>query len=200
MKIWTEELIEEKIMEVVQKEKIAYFPTHRQLRKYYQDAALTNAIGKTGGSVYWSEKIGLPLKDSFSTTGLLYETKAIEDIYKYTGLKSEKTPFKHPYDLYVDGSVKVDVKVSHPTVHKKSTDLYTFNIDKIYPTCDFYVVYCINNEEEVIKTLIIPSDKIAGIQQLTVGPKSKYDIYRNRWDYIKRYNAYCKALAKKAGE
>lgn len=195
---WTEELITEKIFEVIHKEKLTHFPTRNDLRNYYHDEALNNALSRRGGTDYWSKKLGLPIKESKSSTGLFYESMAVEDIFKYTGLKSIMMPHSYAYDLFVGDSVKVDVKASHPTVHKKNTDLYTFALEKKYPTCDFFIAYCINNEEEIVKTFVIPSCRLAGMVQLTLGEESKYNIFRNRWDYLTRYNAYCKTMAKKS--
>lgn len=194
---WTDELITEKILEVIHKEKLTHFPTHNEIRAYYQDEALNNALSRRGGTEYWAKKLGLPLKKSKSSTGLFYEAMAVEDILKYTGLKSTMMTPGYAYDLFVDDSVKVDVKASHPTIHKKNTDLYTFALEKRFPTCDFFIAYCINNDEEVVKTFVIPSSRLSGMIQLTIGEDSKYNIFRNRWDYITRYNAYCKTMAKR---
>lgn len=51
-------------------------------------------------------------------------------------------------------------------------------------------MYCLDEIENVIKTLIIPSIVLYGKTQLAVGKTSKYDIYKDRWDLIEMYNNF----------
>lgn len=193
---WNDSLIKEKILEAAKALKLNRIPTLNELSDYYGNRRLAHVISRRGGIRTWAKKLDLPCKSIESTEGYLYEQKAIEDIYKHTGLKSAEMRYSYPYDLYVDGSVKVDVKMSHQTLEKKGVNIWTFCLDKKYPTCDFFIFYCIKDNEEVEKILIIPSDKLAGLTQLSVGNDSRYNSFKDRWDYIVRFNAYCKALAK----
>ena len=106
-------------------------------------------------------------------------------ISEILGLDSQKTAPRHPYDLLVENSVKIDVK-SAKLFKINNTQYFTFNLEKTHQTCDLYVFYCIENDV-IVKTLIIPSYILSGKTQLSIGHKSKYDKYIDRWDLILKY-------------
>ena len=95
-------------------------------------------------------------------------------------------PPRYPYDLLVGNNIKVDVKVSK--MYNNTIKMYTFNLEKRFPTCDIFVAYCIDDNKNIVKTYVIPSAILSGITQLSVGiDKSKYDIYLDKWDIVDKY-------------
>lgn len=184
---WTDELIEEKILEVVDFHGYNRMPTRKEITDYYCDNALTNKISKTGGLESWAKKLNLPQKPCESMLAIQYE-KYTKKILEEKGFSCELTSTKHPYDVLVNGAVKIDVKVSH-LVAIRDSKAYTFNLEKKQPTCDLYVAYCLNEDKEVAKTYIIPAPVLTGKCQLSVGVnKSIYDVYLDNWNLVKLYD------------
>lgn len=188
--VWTDEIIEQKIKEVVEKLNLDHFPTHSEIIKALGSRGLASKISKHKGTVYWAEKLGLPLKYSETSFGNKFEIEAITDIFENTGLHSVQTSSKHPYDLIVDNSVKVDVKVSKEFINNCNSKAFSFNLEKREPTCDIFILYCLNDDETYRKVLIVPACSLLGQTQIGVGNKSKWDFYMNRWDFIKQYSDF----------
>lgn len=134
--------------------------------------------------------MGLPIKYSETSFGNRFEIKCISDIFENTGLHSVQTSSRHPYDLLVNNSVKVDVKVSKEFTNNCHTKSFTFNLEKREPTCDIFTLYCLEDDESVRKALIIPACSLLGQTQIGVGDKSKWDFYINRWDFIQQYSEF----------
>lgn len=189
---WTDELIEEKIFEVINELQLDHFPTHSEIISVLGNRGLAAKISKHKGTVYWAEKLGLPLKYSETSFGNKHEVIAISDIFENTGLHSVQTSSGHPYDLLTDNSVKIDVKVSKKFTNNCNVQAYSFNLEKREPTCDLFILYCLNDDETYDKVLVIPSCSLLGQTQIGVGEKSKWDFYNNRWDYIKQYSNFYK--------
>ena len=187
---WTDEVIENKIMEVVQKLNLDHFPTHSEMITALGNRGLAAKISKDKGTVFWAEKLGLQIKYSETSFGNKFEVKAISDIYESTGLHSVQTSSRYPYDLLVNNSVKIDVKVSKEFTNNCNVKSFSFNLEKREPTCDIFILYCLENDETVRKVLVIPSCSLLGQTQVGVGDKSKWDFYINRWDFIKQYSDF----------
>lgn len=187
---WTDELIEQKIKEVVEKLNLDHFPTHTEIVKALGNKGLASKISKHKGTVYWAEKLGIPLKYSETTFGNKFEIEAISDIFENTGLHSVQTSSRHPYDLIVDNSVKIDVKVSKEFTNNCNSKAFSFNLEKREPTCDIFILYCLNDDETYRKVLIIPACSLLGQTQIGVGDNSKWNFYSERWDFIKQYSDF----------
>lgn len=191
---WNDEMVEEAIKEVVKKLNINHFPTHSEMEKVFGNKALTNKVSDKG-TIFWAEKLGLPLKESETKLGNSYEVYAISDILKNTELFSIQTSTRHPYDLLTDNRVKIDVKVSKGFINNCNAKAYTFNLEKKEPTCDIYLLYCLNDETgDVEKTLIVPANLLLGQTQIGVGKVSKWDKFANRWDYISKISEFYRNL------
>src|SRR5690606_15825045 len=103
----------------------------------------------------WAEEIGLELKESETFKGNKWETYVAE-VIRGMGFKVEQMTTKHPYDLLVNGAVKIDVKVG--TSHKHfGTRCHTFATNKKYATCDLYICIGLDEEENIEKQFVIPS-------------------------------------------
>ena len=96
---------------------------------------------------------------------------------------------KHPYDLLVDKNIKFDVKAANKYVNGEGHSYYSFNLEKRNPTCDIYILLCIDTE----RIFIIPS-KFLHQTQISMSDNSKYSIYENRWDYIEQYSNFYKTV------
>ena len=193
---WTDENTESAIMRVVEHLGISTFPTHSEINNFYGNSSLTNHMSKIGGTRKWAEKLGLPIKRCESEFGNDYELFAIKEIQNHVGLIAKQTKPRYPYDLLVDESIKVDVKVSYPFQNNCGAYANTFNLEKKDPTCDIFILYCLDLEGEIRKTLIIPSCVVAGKTQIGSGNDSKWVLYKDKWEYFIEYSAFINSLRK----
>ena len=184
---WTEDLIEEKILEVVDFHGYNRMPTKNEIEDYYSNGALTAKICKTGGFEAWANKLKLSQKPCNSMLAVRYE-KHTKKVLEEKGFSCELTSTNHPYDVLVNNSIKIDVKVSNP-VDINGSKAYTFSLKKKQPTCDLYILYCLDDDKEIVKTYVIPAPVLTGQSQLSVGiNESKYDPYLDNWNLVKLYD------------
>lgn len=177
---WDDFFIEKEIKQVIEILSINRMPTVKEARDIVGDS-LVNAITKNGGFKFWAEKLNLEMKDSETKTGHQFED-LIESILKEKGIEVKKMTTLHPFDLLANGVVKIDVKTAKAYEYKGGR-FHTIGLNKEYATCDFYVVVLLDESGELEKTLIVPSHHIR-VKTLTIGAKSDFDKYINRWDLI----------------
>lgn len=184
---WTDELICAELKETMRVLNIKTMPTHSQMTTVFGNQKLVNAVVHHGGTKKFANLIGAEIKECESKLGDKFERLCSDEIRKRFGYRVVQMKPRYPYDLLVDGSVKVDSKVSKLYINNKDkTCFYTFNLEKKDPTCDVFVCYCINNEEQIVKTAIIPAAATSGKCQLSFGLNSKYDKYIDNWDFIRK--------------
>lgn len=189
---WTEEKIINALSKMVKETKQKTMPTHTEIFAFYGDFKLTNAIRRHGGTKYYANLLGLEIKRCESQFGEIYEDKFISELYKQLGLTGMKTLPRYPYDVLVENAVKIDVKVSKP-VQTRNSAYYSCNLEKKQQTCDIFVFYCIDAENEDAKMYIVPSSVLSGKTQFSVGiHTSVYDNYLCRWDIISDYVEFMK--------
>ena len=168
---------------------IKRMPTNSECFLVTKSHALSNYINRSGGFNWLAKHMGLDQSKCETRIGLKGEFK-IKKILENLGYKVDKMPLKHPYDLLVNDNIKVDVKTSNKYESNKGWSSYSFNLEKNNPTCDIYIIRCIQDD----KTLIIPSKYLKQSQLCITDKESKYDIYKDRWDYFDKYNEFYKKL------
>ena len=180
---WTDELIQEKVLEVKKALDLDRMPSRKECEQYFHNEALVNAVSKRIGWYALANKMGLKIKDSETYFGKSHEQEAFE-LLSAMGFSVRKMAQNFPYDLLVDDSVKIDVKASH-LYSGKNGAFYTFNLEKDYATCDIYLLFALNDKHERIMTFIVPSKFVISQCQISIGKsKSKYHRFIDRWDYI----------------
>ena len=183
---WDSEKIESSLKQMIQKTGQSYMPTHSEMIEFFGNNKLCNAVRRHGGTKYWAEKIGFAQKQCESKTGSDYEQIFCNQVIEKFNVDAQLTPIRYPYDVLVDGSVKVDVK-SGCTVGSGSK-YYSFNLEKALQTCDIFAVYCLDENMNQAKMYIIPASVLSGKTQLAFGIlKTKYSIYENRWDILNEF-------------
>jgi hypothetical protein len=180
---WTDEKVVEAIHHSMEVLKIKRMPTASELTSIGRND-LHCRVSKTKKYKGWAEELGLELKSSETTRGNEYEEIIAAEIKKL-GFEVKDMTTKHPYDLLVNDSVKVDVKVGGAHKHF-GTRAHTFRPSKKYATCDLYICVAVDEEDEIEKVFIIPS-KFAQLTTLNVCGESKYNRFIDRWDYIERF-------------
>lgn len=190
MKKWNDEKIKNEIIKVIQTLKIDRFPTVREMNTVTGNNGLTCAISRNNGYLYWCKKLNMQPKQSDTFFGNKYELLAMKDIKKNTELDCLFISGSHPYDLLVNGIVKIDVKAAKIYERKNGVGSYEFELRKKEPTSDVYLFYCLNKEEKIIKTLVIPSFVFIGHTHVGFGKTSRYDCYQDNWECIKKINEF----------
>lgn len=167
-------------------------PTRREVVQYYDNATAV-AISRRIGWYNLAKTLNLPIKECETTTGKNHESLFASELSN-KGFLVEKMSQNFPYDLLVDGAVKIDVKASH-VYYGPSGGFYSFNLEKPFPTCDIYALRLLDNNDMIKRTLIVPSKDVATNTQINVGiVNSKYERYAERWDIIKKYSEFMKAV------
>ena len=193
--VWTDELIEKKIRETMIFLGIHTFPTHTEIKSMQGNEGLTNKISKTGGTKFWANKLDIPVKDCETEFGFKYESKVVEDIERELGLNSILMKPGYPYDVLTSGCVKIDTKVSRQVFTNCHTWQNTFSLEKKNPTCDIYVLYCLDNDGNYLKTIVIPAVVLQGKTQVGIGKKSKYNKYIDNWNVIEEYKRFYDSIS-----
>lgn len=182
---WTNEKIKEEILKVKDSLCLDRMPTRSEIELIMENSCLTDKISKTKGYYGWATELNLNIKESETTFGKKYEY-IVKEYLENLEYKVEKMPQNYSFDLLVNNFVKIDVKVAKPYISTSNTVWHTFNLYKKYAYCDIYIALCLGNDENIEKMLIIPSSKCQ-IKQLSVGEKSKYDLYNYQLKYIDNY-------------
>lgn len=181
---WSENLIKDKIAFVMKSLNIDRMPTRQECEDIIGDTTLSNKISKSGWYYYWANKLKLKMKDSNTNSGKDGES-IIEKLLQDKGYDVKRMKTLYPYDLIVNNNVKIDVKLAY--IQKKQTyKCYSFALNKIYSTCDLYILLTINQNNEIEDIYIIPSIDVKQTQ-ITIGEKTKYSKYIDRYDYIDKY-------------
>jgi hypothetical protein len=192
-KLWTESEVKRAVFEVVEKLQLDRMPSRKEMDDYFGNAALSNRLAKTGGLYHYAEIYGLEVKKSESLFGIELERHLRDELIK-RGYVAELTSIKFPYDILVNGRVKIDVKAGR-ILKTKGSSYYTFNLEKTAQTCDLYVAVTMRPDDEINKMYIIPSSVMTGKTQLSLGAnKSRYDKYVDRWDIIEKLDKAFKAV------
>ena len=188
-KKWSHSEIKDEIYKVMKCLNINRMPTSVECNRVTGNSRLSSVINRRGGFNWMSNNMGLEQSKCETRLGRDTEIK-IKEMLESKGYKVKQMCVKHPYDLLVDENVKIDVKASHKYKSQTGWSSYSFNLEKSNPTCDIYVVVCIDEEGSFEKILVIPSKMLRQTQLCITGGNSKYDIYKNRWDYIEQYSNF----------
>lgn len=190
---WTDELIMSEIRGMVEALKLETFPSHSEMIEYFGNYALAVKVTKSGGTRHWANVLGLPIKSCESEMGNDFELCCMGTLIEQ-GFDCEQMRPRYPYDLTANRNIKVDVK-SGFVVNNSNGKYYTFNLEKSNPTCDIFVMYCLNKNQSIFKTIVIPSAVVCGKTQLSLGLTSeKYDQYVDGWEIFKTYDKFYKSI------
>lgn len=179
---WTEEKIRKEVLQVVNALGIDRMPSRKECEDYFQNTCLTSAVTRKFGWHTLAKELGLEIKKSETAFGKMYESIAAE-LLTEKGFRVRGMPQNFPYDILINDCVKADVKASR--LYKgKIGNFYSFNLEKPFATCDFFILFAIN--EETTKTMIVPSNRVIANNQISVGENnSRYYKYIDRFDLIR---------------
>jgi hypothetical protein len=190
---WTDDLIKERILEVVSALGIDRMPSEKECKEYYHNSGLSNAISRREGWYALAAELGLQVKKSETFFGKLFEQAAQEQLIS-RGYEVRRMPQNFPYDLLVNDCVKIDVKASK-LYRSKNGNFYSFNLEKPFCTCDIYMLYLLNDDSREKELIILPSKYVATQTQIGIGEStSKYHEFIQKWGYIAKYCDFLKAV------
>ncbi len=191
---WTNELIKQKVLEVIDALKLDRMPSRKECENYFHDTSLTNAITRRCGWYNLAKELGIDIKTSETQFGKSYETMATE-MLQAMGFEVRRMSQNFPYDLLVDDCVKVDVKASR-LYRGKQGNFYSFNLEKPFATCDFFILLAIEDDKTIGRKMIVPSNQVIANNQISVGEhKSKYYQFTDRFDLIENAVAFWASLS-----
>jgi hypothetical protein len=188
--LWPKGRIEKEIFKCMKILGIERMPTGPELMSL-QRTDLHCKISKTKKYGGWAKKLNLQRKSSHTLTGQDNEN-LVENMLIEKGYEVENMSTKHPYDLLVDGAVKIDVKVANPFLLRGSR-VHTFGIVKNNPTCDIYICLAFDEQKKIERVLVIPSH-LCRVKTLCIGKESKYNKFHEQWNYIKEYSEFLKGV------
>lgn len=192
--VWNDQTILDEIKTMVDALNMSTMPTFSQMNNFFGDTRLSNAIAKHKKSKYYAAILGLDTKQSHTELGKEYEEICFNFIEENLGMECELTSTRFPYDILVERSVKIDVKVGRVFDNYGNSKYFTFNLEKKNQTCDVFVFYCIGTDGRIAKIFVIPSYVLSGKTQLAIGVfGSKYDRYIDRWDFLVKYRDFIKS-------
>lgn len=178
---WTQDKILLYVKACMSATGLTRMPSRSELSEYYGNDKLTNAIRRFPGGYYKiAEILNVEMKESETQFGKYGEDLATKLLEEH-GFAVERMSTRYAYDLYVNGSVKVDVKTARLSKTSGTAFYYLFNLEKRFPTCDIYFLIARNEDGESI--YIVP----ASINQTQIGigeKKTKYIKYQDRYDII----------------
>lgn len=178
---WNDELIAKEILKIANQFEPPRMPSAKETKEMYGGYALSVAIGKHGGYKHWADRLGLKQKKSDTKLGLMGEEHIAKELSK-RGYAVEMTSTKHPYDILVDGCVKIDVKTANESF-VRGCSIHSYRLAKRVHTCDFYIFY----EADTGKIYVVPAHKCFGQVQVGMSSNSKpYAKYLNAFDLIKQ--------------
>ena len=184
---WNKDNIEKALRYMVEQTGQKTLPTHAETKKFYGNYKLSNAMRRNGGPRYWGERMNLEFKDCDSRKGEQFEDYFVAEMLE-KGFDAERVNYdepRFPFDVLINGCVKVDVKVARVFGSDKQ-GYYSFNLEHKKHSCDFFVCYCLDSSgENIVKTYIIPASIMDGKSQIGVGlSQSKDDAYSGRYDLM----------------
>ena len=189
---WTDDLVRQKVFEVVSGLELKRMPSKNECDNYFQNYALSNVITKKFGWYKLADTLKLSIKNSETTYGKKQELIAFNQLIE-RGYTVERMPQNYSYDLLVNSCIKVDVKISR--LYNGKFSFYSFNLEKRFSTCDIYMLYYKRDDDDEAKLLILPSKFVPYNTQISVGEiSSKYHKFLNRWDYIEQYADFLKSV------
>lgn len=182
---WNEDIIIEEILKIKLSLNLFRMPTVNEVKNNFGNS-LVSAITKCGGFKYFANKLNLPLKKSETKLGQDFEI-SIGRILEEKKYKVTQMSTLFPYDILINDCLKIDAKVAK-RYNLHGNNYCTFGINKDYQTCDLYIFQCLDENENVLYTFIIPSHLVKQKSvSINLDNPNKYYKFMDRWDLIEKY-------------
>ncbi len=154
-------------------------PTNSELQQMGR-CDLSNQISRKGGFVFWANRIGATRTHSDSDTGWLGESE-VSKILRDRGFEVFKPKgVKCPYDILVNGVVRIDVKSARYAEYGKHKGWF-YRIGKM-PQADIIALYQIDTGN----CYILPWEICPKTNVTVARGGGKLERYINRYDLLSR--------------
>lgn len=179
---WTESLIEQRLRDAVAALAVSRMPTANELRSLPGGNALACKVSRTcNGFDGWADRLGLERAEHASRKGWRWEEWIAEQA-EARGMNVERRRrVKEPWDLLINGRA-VDVKVSRPYKNSTGTFQWTFRIEREDLRRYFYIL--VAQQIEGPPRIYIVPHQFMPCTCATIGVRSKYSRWLNRWDLL----------------
>jgi len=161
---WTTDRIRNEIQPVVNE--LGRMPTKGEL----DNRGLTDVSSTISDRGYeaTATKLGLKMKDCKIRRAIQKE-REVNSIIQDLGLDSELTSYKAPYDILVNETLRIDVKMGSRTQSRNKQFMFRMdNIDN--PNCDLYVLFTSERETgETVDVYWVPADMMPLLRSTDVG-------------------------------
>lgn len=192
-KKWSEKLVKNSIVGCMNHLGLSRMPTLDEMQGYTGDSSLSNAVSHYGGTRKFSKEIGTSLKTGDTINGWGAE-KVVCNMLKKQGYRVERMSTGENFDLLVNEVVKIDVKSGRQYLLDRYK-VTTFGINNKHPHCDIYILVDYHGKKPC-RTLFIPSVFLSLSTTMSIGAKSKYDKWINRFDVIDKYILFYEEIKK----
>ncbi len=191
---WSDSMIEDQLRAI--SDSLGHFPSVSELRQL-KHGPLESVVGKRGGIMKWSEKLGIKRLHSDSDTGWSGEIE-IKSILESHGFEKveRSNGVKCPYDLLINDRIRCDVKTTNKATHKLNTgqdwSAWFYCIGKSVQS-DIVILY----RKDVKDCFILPWWEV-GTTNITISPNSpKYNKFKDRYDIITSFDDSIRSLREK---
>jgi hypothetical protein len=160
---WSFWAIEQELKPIIHE--LGRMPSANELRECGLNS-LAVIISRRRGFRWWAEYLGCELSWTETHRGQDVEDQ-VELFLEGEGLFVERMRTRAPYDLFVHGAVRVDVKSSvyHDYGRVKG---YLFGLAKKVPTCDLYILCGVNRGDNSIRwKFYVPAEE-ARVKMITI--------------------------------
>jgi hypothetical protein len=181
--VWDSARVESELRRVT--DEMGRMPTVGELTTRKQ-GDLANAVVRSGGFAEWAKKLGVARKGTETHRGQDVELAAIESLRR-EGFDVQRQPTRAPFDLLVNGRVRVDVKsgkfADYSTTRRSGrgrTDRvagHFFGINHRAGACDLYLLCGVDESNRVLWRYFVPASD-AQVGTLTLTPKGKYSRFK----------------------
>jgi len=187
----SEKEIKEGILTIKKELGLDRMPSRSEIIAYTKNNSLHNHIVRSKGYRGWAKALSLSIKESETKTGQDFEEEAMNILIE-KGFSVEKMPTKHPFDLLINGTVKVDVKSGRAYMLRGSR-CHSFGINKNNGSCDLYMILALDEKDKIERTFIVPSHHLK-VTTLSIGENSKYNRYIGKFSLMSQYSDFHQKL------
>lgn len=184
---WTEDKLRDELLKCIDLLMLDRMPTAEELKSIGRNDVHVK-VSRTKKYSGWAKELGLQLKSCETRVGQEWEGQLASFIALIGPHRVERMSTKYPYDLLIDGCVKVDVKTAKPH-YKFGYRVQTFGINKTEPTCDIYILVALDENGKMEKMYVIPSH-LMKMKTFHLRSESTWDAYIGRWDFIRKYSDF----------
>jgi hypothetical protein len=176
---WTDRDIEQELRAAAAP--LGRMPTARELVAIGK-RPLSIIVGRRGGGyAAWAKRLGLLQKDSAKARGNEI-TKETAHLLRALAFRVEAQSEKAPFDLLVNGRLRVEVKSATWSEHRAPGGQiargHVFFLRHAEPRCDLFILCGVDASNAVLWRYFVPARE-AHVQTLTITEHGKYDRFKN---------------------